>query len=398
MKLCFVVQRYGAEVAGGAELHCRWLAERLAQDHDVRVLTTCARDYIEWRNELPEGEGSVGGVPVIRYPVRRQRSQRRFGKISDIVFTDEHTDAEERLWVEENGPVAPELVRAIPRQQDVDLFVFYCYRYYHTFFGLPQVAERSVLVPTAEDDPAVRLRIFGELFRAPKGLVYLTPEERDLVQQVSGNGSLAHVVVGSGLNLPAGWREVDARSRFDLPERFLIYVGRIDRNKGVARLLDYYLWLDEESEGLPPLMLVGHPELELPDHPKLRHLGYVSEEEKFALLDAAELLLMPSPFESLSMVALEAWAMGRPVLANAACKVLEGQCLRSGGGLYYSDYAEFRAALRTLIERPELRRRLGEGGRAFVGREYDWQLVERRTTSFFEELSGAGEGRAGAEP
>ena len=389
MKLAFVIQRYGLEVAGGAELHCRWLAERLAARHDVRVVTTCARDYVEWRNHYPPGPDTVNGVPVQRHSVRRSRDARAFATLSDLVFDDEHRPADERRWVVANGPGCPELVDSLARLRGVDLFLFYSYRYYHSFFGLPRVADRAVLVPTAEEDPAVHLSVFAELFRSPRGLIYLTPEERDLIQGVSGNTGLPHVVIGSGLNVPDGWRGVDVRSRFHLPPQFLFYAGRIDRNKGVDRLFDYYRRLEADWVGLPPLVLVGHPELPIPDHPKIRHLGYVTEEEKFALLDACDVLMMPSPYESLSIIALEAWEMGRPVLANARCKVLEGQCLRSNGGLFYEDYAEFCATLRALIERPELRARLGAAGQAYVRREYAWPVVEERVESLLLRIAGA---------
>jgi len=397
MRLCFVIQRYGTEVAGGSELHCRWLARRLARRHQVQVLTTCALDYLEWRNHFAPGAATEDGIRVTRYPVRRPRSDRRFALLSARVFEDEHSRKEERRWVEENGPRCPALVEALPRLRDVDLFIFYSYRYYQTYFGLPRVADRAVLVPTAEEDPAIRLSIFAELFRMPRGIVYLTPEECVLVEQVSGNTAIPHVVVGSGVNLPEGWREIDARDRFELPERYLLYVGRIDRNKGVDRLFDYYRWLTEEWEEVPPLVLAGQAALEVPCHPKIRSLGPVSEEEKFALLASCDVLLMPSRYESLSMVALEAWAMGRPVLAHGACKVLEGQCLRSGGGLFYRDYAEFREILRLLVGDTELRGRLGEGGRRYVAREYDWAVVEQRVEELLSELTAPARQRRGIE-
>jgi glycosyltransferase involved in cell wall biosynthesis len=389
LNLCFVIQRYGLEVAGGSELHCRWLAGRLAARHHVQVVTTCALDYLEWRNHYPPGDGVVDGVPVRRFPVRRTRSERRFALVSDLVFHEQHTLAEERLWVEENGPFAPELVGALPGMRNVDLFVFYSYRYYHTFFGLPKVAARAVLVPTAEEDPAIELPVFADLFRAPRGIVYLTPEERSLVQGVSGNESVPSVVVGSGINVPAGWEAVDARARFGLHERYLLYVGRIDRNKGVDRLFADYRRLRDEWPDAPPLVLVGRPALEIPDHPAIRHLGFVSEEEKFALLAACDALLMPSRYESLSVIVLEAWAMGRPVLVNSACRVLEGQCVRSGGGLFYRGYAEFASALHRLGADERLRNALGAAGRAYVRREYDWDVVEARTNRFLEELAAA---------
>ncbi len=386
MRLCFVIQRYGPEVAGGAEMHCRWLAERLAERHQVQVVTTCALDYIEWRNHYPPGESLVSGIKVTRHAVAGPRSEHKFALLSELVFGEERSRGAERAWVEENGPRCPGLVKSLSRLPDVDLFLFYCYRYYQTFFGLPRVADRAVLVPTAEDDPAIQLSVFHELFRSPRGIIYLTPEEQALVQSRSGNQSVPSVVVGSGVNVPEGWQTLDVRSRFELPGRFLLYVGRIDRNKGVDRLLRYYEWLAREWRELPPLVLAGKQVLEVPEHPKLRVLGFVTEAEKFALLAACDLLLMPSPYESLSIIALESWAVGRALLANSQCKVLEGQCRRSGGGLYYEDFAEFASAMRLLLGDAELRGRLGGSGRAYVEREYAWPRVAERTESLLSRL------------
>ena len=126
--------------------------------------------------------------------------------------------------------------------------------------------------------------------------------------------------------------------------------------------------------------------LPIPEHSKIRHLGYVSEDEKFALLAACDVLLMPSAYESLSVIVLEAWAMGRPVLVNAACKVLEGQCVRSSGGLFYRGYAEWAEALRVLVRDRALGDALGAAGRDYVRREYDWDVVESRVEGFLGSL------------
>ena len=84
MKLAVVVQRYGADINGGAELHARYIAERLSRHADVEVLTTCARDYITWRNELPEGVDRVNTIPVRRFPVSHERRPLEFGRRSRI--------------------------------------------------------------------------------------------------------------------------------------------------------------------------------------------------------------------------------------------------------------------------------------------------------------------------
>jgi glycosyltransferase involved in cell wall biosynthesis len=388
VRILFVIQRYGLEVAGGSELHCRWLATRLARRHQVEIATTCALDYIEWRNHYPPGDDTVDGILVRRFPVARPRSEHRFSLIQDLVFHDEHTLADERLWVVENGPVCPALIKALP-SWPADVVVFYSYRYYQSYFGVPAVADRAVLVPTAEEDPAVELPVFAPLFRSPRGLLYLTPEERALVNGVSGNEAVPSVVIGSGINLPDGWRTADVRARYALPERFLFYAGRIDRNKGADTLFTYYRRLADDWPDVPPLVLVGKPALPIPEHQKIRHLGFVSEDEKFALLAACDVLLMPSAYESLSVIVLEAWAMGRPVLVNAACKVLEGQCVRSGGGLFYRGYAEWAEALRVLVRDRPLGDALGASGRDYVRREYDWDVVESRVLQFFASLARA---------
>jgi glycosyltransferase involved in cell wall biosynthesis len=126
--------------------------------------------------------------------------------------------------------------------------------------------------------------------------------------------------------------------------------------------------------------------LPIPEHPRIKHLGFVSDQDKFDAIAGAELLVMPSPYESLSMVALEAWALGRPVLASARCDVLVGQCVRSNAGLYYEDAREFAAALDRILSDRALADTLGRNGRAFFGRHYSWPVIERKYLDMFDEL------------
>jgi glycosyltransferase involved in cell wall biosynthesis len=389
MKLCFVVQRAGEEVTGGAEMHCRWLARRLARRHQVELVSTCALDYRTWTDHYPAGRAHLDGLPVTRFPVARPRDARRFALYSDIVFRDFHTPADESVWLEENGPLSPALVQALPARGDVDLFIFYSYRYYTTCLGLPPVASRAVLVPTAEDDEALRLACFRELFARPRAFLYLTPEERESVQAAGARADAPSAVIGSGVDLRPDSVRPEARARFDLPERYAVYVGRIEAAKGVETLVDYWVRLASEWPDLPLLALAGQAAIELPRHPRVRALSVVSDDEKAALIAGAELLLLPSALESLSISVLEAWALGRPVLVNAACRVLEGQCRRSNGGLFYRGLAEFAPALRLLLDDRELRRGLGLNGQDYVRREYAWDVVESRAEALLTSLGGA---------
>ena len=116
MKLAIVVQRYGESINGGAELHARYIAEHLAKHADVEVLTTCAVDYVTWRNELPEGADTVNGVTVRRFRAQHERDPDVFGRLSARVFDDPHSIADELAWLEAEGPAAPALVRHVSRR------------------------------------------------------------------------------------------------------------------------------------------------------------------------------------------------------------------------------------------------------------------------------------------
>jgi glycosyltransferase involved in cell wall biosynthesis len=387
VKLAIVVQRYGLDINGGAELHARYIAELLRAHADVRVLTTCARDYVTWRNELPAGEAVVNGVPVERFAVSRERSVEEFGRLSSRVFDEEHTLNDELEWLESEGPVSPPLLERLARTAaDFDFVLLFSARYHTAYHGARVSANRAVLVPTAEREASLGLQLFQPVFRGVRAIMYNSFEERRAISVLADNLAVPGVVVGIGSRIPTQSNAARARARWPLRDPFVLYVGRIDVNKGCGEMFDYFTRYLAESERAVDLVLVGNAVMTVPDHPRIKHLGFVSDSEKFDLLAAAELLVMPSYFESLSMVALEAWALGRPVLANARCEVLVGQCLRSNAGLYYEDAEEFGAALDLLLDNRPLVDALGENGRAFYARHYDWPVIERKYLTMFDTL------------
>jgi glycosyltransferase involved in cell wall biosynthesis len=388
MKLAVVVQRYGADISGGAELHARYIAERLARHGDVRVLTTCARDYITWKNEFPAGEEIVHGVPVERFPVTRTRDLHDFARHSQRVFNRVHSLHDELRWLESEGPTSPALVEQLRRRRaEFDFVLLFSLRYYQAYHGARALPERAVLVPTAERDPALGLQMVQPVLRGVRAVMYNSPEEQALINAVSGNKEVPGVVVGVGSEIPASADAGRARQKFGLHNPFVVYVGRIDANKGCAELFDFFQRYVDGSTRQLDLVLIGTPVLQVPKHPRIRHLGYVTDQDKFDTIAAAEALVMPSYYESLSMVALEAWALGRPVLANARCDVLLGQCLRSNAGLYYEDAGEFAGALDVLLTDAGLAAALGRKGREFFARHYSWPVIERKYLDMFERLS-----------
>lgn len=399
MKLAVVVQRYGTEINGGAELLARSLAERLTRFADVQVLTTCAKDYITWRNELPAGTDTVNGVTVHRFPVSRPRDPREFGYRSRWVFEQRHSMRDELRWLDCGGPRSTALIRHIVRtQNEIDFFLFVSFRYYHAFHGPRAVAGKSILIPTAERDPAVGMAIFQPVFRGVRAIAYLTPEEKTLIESVpfSAGGRPdssgpapkrpPSIVAGLGSSIPERPDAHRFRRKHNIRRPFAIYVGRIDPNKGCAELFSHFERYAEAYPAGLDLVTVGSAMMPVPTHPRMRHLGYVPDEEKFDAIAAADVLIMPSPYESLSIVVLEAWALGKPVLVNGKCDVLRGQVLRSRGGLFYDNAAEFVEGLYVLDGSGPAGVMLGRQGREYYRRNYSWPIVDHKFRDLFERL------------
>ena len=390
MKLAVVAQRYGLAINGGAELHARYVAEHLGRHATVEVLTTCASDYVTWRNELPAGVETVNGITVRRFKVKHERDPIVFGRRSTRVFSELHSLGDELDWLDAEGPTSPALVDYIEKHAaDYDYCIFFSYRYYHAYYGVRAASGRAILVPTAERDEAIGLSIFQPVFRGVRALMYNSPEERAMIHAVSGNQDVPGVVVGIGSDVPQNPQPSRFRQKHNLHGPFAIYVGRIDENKGCAELFKFFQRYVLAPASKLSLVLVGHSLLPIPSHPRIRHLGFVSDQDKFDAMAASDLLIMPSYFESLSMVALEAWALAKPVLANGKCDVLRGQCVRSNAGLYYDNGAEFMETLATLERNKWLAVALGRNGRQFFREHYDWPVIERKYLDMIERLQKA---------
>jgi glycosyltransferase involved in cell wall biosynthesis len=387
MKIAFVVQRYGLEISGGAELHCRWVAEHMRKYWDVEVLTTRASDYITWKDHYPKGDDTINGVPVKRFSVAKTRNPEKFGRIQNHILTNEHREEDELKWLEEEGPLSPSLIHYVEEHAaDYDYFIFFSYRYYHSYWGINTVPLKSILVPTAEHDPIIHLQIFKNLFRKPQAYIYNSFEEKKMINTLSQNEHILGDVVGVGTEVPEKVHPEEFRQKYDLKEDYIIYIGRIDENKGCQELFDFFLRLKREITSDLKLILVGSNILKIPAHPDIRYLGFLSEEDKFSGLAGASVLIMPSFFESLSMVTLEAWALQKPVLANARCEVLKGQCLRSNAGLFYENYDEFREALLVLLDSEKLQGALGQNGKDYFDHNYTWDVIEHKYLSVVEQL------------
>jgi glycosyltransferase involved in cell wall biosynthesis len=400
MRLAIVVQRYGAEINGGAELHARYIAERLAAHAEVRVFTTCARDYVTWRDAYPSGVDRVNGITVERFPVTHERDADIFGRHSTRVFLHWHSFQQEIDWLNAEGPVSTALLTKLESDASAFDFAFvFSLRYHHAYHAARLLADRAILVPTVEREAAIGLGLFPPILRGVRAIMYNSPEERALIHALSGNEQVPGVVVGVGSDIPSAVDAGSARVRFGLTRPYLLYVGRIDANKGCAELFDHFEQLTLRQGRPVDLVLVGAANMPVPQHPRVRHLGFLSDRDKFDVLAGATALVVPSYFESLSMVAIEAWALGIPVVANARCDVLVGQCLRSQAGLYYHTAEEFLGICDRLLTDPGLTSQLAANGRAYHAAEYSWPVIEQKYLEMLTMLSRhPGQGRMAAEP
>jgi glycosyltransferase involved in cell wall biosynthesis len=459
VKIAFIVQRYGADILGGSEYHCRLIAERMAQRHQVDVLTTCARDYITWKNEYPEGTDRIRGVNVRRFANARTREIEAFNRYSDWIFNYAHTDQDEMSWLEQQGPWCPALLEHLERQhRTYDVLIFFTYLYAPTLLGMKIAPTRSILVPTAHDEPAIRLRLYQDLFKQGKAFAYNTDVERRFLNRTFEIHALAEETIGCGVDLPQArpyprpvdelaavgsgggrdrhrsgrgdrdrTRDADAPSRdrerpttspeeeeaadADDPESgtgnrkvmrgrgevfrrrhrlygpILLYGGRIDPGKGCEELFQHFNAYVKD-DGHATLALMGAKLMPLPEDPSVRFAGLLSEQERAEALEAATVVVVPSPYESLSLLALESFAVGTPVLANGRSEVLVEHVRKSNAGLYYGDQDEFVETLKLLLADDRLRAAMGRNGRAYVKQNYRWDIVMGKYDRLIAKLRG----------
>lgn len=391
-----VVQRYGDGVSGGAEAHARMLVNKLRDHFEIEVATTTALDYWTWKNELTAGTQWVDGIPVHRFPVAKQRA-RGFHGYERRAFSGSHSLADEIAFLDAQGPVTPDLREYLfTKGRDFDHVLFFTYIYWTTVFGLPLVPERAVLVPTAHDEPAIGLSMYRRVFHLPRAIAYNTLEERAMVQRRFADQRVPSDVVGVGIDAPSSARPDRFRQNYGIDGPFFLYLGRIVESKGVDTLLEMWSrWRDAGSARTPArpptrtpatLVLAGSQEMPLPERDDVRFIGRIDDDAKWDAYAACTAALVPEALQSLSLVALEAWSMGTPVVCPASSNVLASMSRRAGAGLPYRTSADFAEICELLLEKADLRDRLGRSGSAFVARTYTWPVVVEKYLDIFAEV------------
>jgi glycosyltransferase involved in cell wall biosynthesis len=365
----------GATTYGGAATLALAVAKQLGYTFEVELLTTCATDYDTWRNAEPAGHERIDGVHVRRFPVDHERDRARFERLSrTLIYTPDAPIEEQERWMRAQGPLSTPLLDYLDAfGTRYDAVIFFSYLYATSYFGLPVVEDRAILAPLAHDEWPLAFSLWDGFFARPASFVFVSDEERALVQRRFAPLGIDGPVAGIGITPPPDVSAERFRRTTGIAEPFLLYVGRIDPAKGCDELLADYARFRASSSAPPRLVLAGERHMDVPAAPGVVVLGPVDERTKWDALAACDVFVMPSPYESLSIAVLEAWSQGRPVLVNGRSETLIGQCRRAGGGLWYVNGDEFGVALEMLDA--QTRALLGARGRAYVEERYTWARV-----------------------
>jgi glycosyltransferase involved in cell wall biosynthesis len=390
MRVAFVVPRYGPDIVGGAEMLVRGLATHLAASGTVvEVLTTCARDHLAWRNALPAGTTTEDGVTVHRFPVR-PRNERRFGWLQQRILRGGRLTMEEQhRWAEASVPSPDLLAHLAGHRAAYDAVCFAPYLFGTTVSGVPLVPGHAVLIPCLHDEPFAYLDVVRTVFARCRGFIFNAEPEAALADKLYGIGDRPAGVVGLGFDAPPSSDPVAFRRRHRLDGPILLYLGRQEAGKNVPLLIHYVLRYRAVHRSDLTLVLAGEGPVTAPAGTAgVRDLGYLDPGEKAAAYAAATVVCQPSVNESFSIVLMEAWLAGTPVLVHAGCAVTTYHTFRAQGGLAFGDFYDFAEALTLLLEDEGRRRRLGAQGRAYVQAEYAWPVVTARLRATLERIIG----------
>lgn len=411
-KIAFVTIRYGKDVNGGAEYHCRMLAERLAEDYEVEVLTTCVRNYNAGINELPEGEEMLNGVLVRRFkaaPIdgdnhgqysRKEKSVRKLRRFLFRIGLLRYIATLYPVWT---------------WKREAEINAFKSYRFYSpnmcdfvrnnkgeykvfipvnmaestTYFTALEVPEKTILIPTMHNQSVFFKAAQTEVMTKVAYVGFSALAEQQLAEHTFGRRMSSHGIISVGVETAnlASWEVT--QGKYKLPEDYLLYIGRVTSGK-TGSIFEYFdEYKKRYKQSSLKLVLVGG--IDANQQPSqtsdIFYTGFVSDEEKMVILQHAKIVVNPSKFESLSLMLLEAMSQGKSVLVNGCCAVLKEHCIKSDhAALYYTSKKSFISKLHLLDNSSELRGQMGRKAQKYVKEYYDWTIILNRLKNQIETI------------
>ena len=390
-KIGFVIPWYAENIPGGAEMETREVTKHLkAAGLDVEILTTCVKEFgSDWnKNFYPEGEEIVHNVPVKRFKVRK-RDTRAFAAVNTKLMNGTVPTAEEQQIFVDEMVNSPDLYKYIKKHsREYTAFVYIPYMFGTTYFGVKTCPEKAVLIPCFHDEAYVYMDIFRSLYSKAAGMIFNARPEYELTKRLYDIENMQTVVMGIGMDTDLTSDAAAFRKKFGISEPFIIYAGRKDAGKNVHTLVKYFSEYRKRRVTDLKLVLIGGGEMQIPadvrDH--VIDLGFVDRQDKYDAIAASEFLCQPSKNESFSLVIMESWLCGSPVLVHEKCAVTANIAREAEGGLYFNDYFEFEGCTDFFLSKKDTAAQMGRNGCAYVKKNFDWDIIVDKYKEFFNNM------------
>ena len=390
-RIGFVIPWYGEKIGGGAEAELRGLVHHLKDAGvDLEVLSTCVECFqSDWNTDFHEpGLTEEAGIPVRRFRVRKRNTE-RFDTVNlKLMQGAQLTVAGEAVFCREmvNSPDMYDYIRE--HGMDYSLFVFIPYMFGTTWYGSQIHPEKSVLIPCLHDESYAYMKCFRKVFSRVRGMIFHAEPERELAEKLYGVQGEAFPVLGEGIDTEWTADAERFREKTGIRSPFILYAGRKEAGKRVDVLCRYFAYYRKTRKTDLKLVLIGGGKIDNPDPENILDLGFVDRELKYDAYAAAEFFCNPSEMESFSIVIMESWLAGRPVLVNGRCPVTKDFARRASGGLFYENYPEFAACTDYLLNHRATADQMGQKGREYVLEHFSWDTIVRVYTDYFRRICG----------
>ena len=393
-KIAFVVPWYGDKIPGGAETELRGLIKDLQKNGiKLEVLTTCAEKFMsDWnKNYYKSGDYIEGGIKVKRFKVRK-RNTKKFDEINFKLMNNH------RITIEEEKIFFEEMIRSTDLESYIEenideysLFCFIPYMFGTTYYGVKKARKKSVIIPCLHDESYAYMETIKEIFNISSASIFHAKPEQELAKRLYGMENIKIPILGEGLDFNIPNKLEGFKEQYNLKNPYILYAGRKDEGKNVHLLLKYFSIFKEKNTSIDlDLVLIGGGEIQIPQNIKknVYDLGFVSIEDKYRAYANAITLIQPSINESFSIVIMESWAVGTPVIVNNKCEVTKNFAIESNGGLYFNNYFEFEEILKFYINNFNIVNKIGQNGKKYVFKNFDRKIVTKKYIDFFKELVG----------
>lgn len=390
-KIAFVCPWYGENIPGGAEMELREVTKHLSEAGvDVEILATCVKDFsADWNTDYYRpGADSVGGIPVRRFRVKKRNTQAFDAVNAKLMKNEPVTVSEEEAFIS-NMVNSTDLYDYISEHSDeYSFFVYIPYMFGTTYFGIRACPEKAVMIPCFHDESYAYMGRFRELFAQVRGMIFNARPEMELAERLYDTSKVEKILMGIGMDTGITSDAERFRKKFGIDSPFILYAGRKDKGKNVDTLLRYFDEYRRRNQTDLRLVLIGGGSIEIPETSReyVHDLGFVDIQDKYDAQAAAAFLCQPSKNESFSLVIMESWLCGRPVLVHNGCEVTKNFVRESNGGLYFSDYFEFEGCTDYILKNEDKSIRMGENGRQYVNENFSWDIIVKKYMDFFTKL------------